>query len=655
MPVSSSSTDSPSADTNPHPLEQLFHQLPQQPGVYLHKDAQGRVLYIGKAKSLRHRVRSYFQPSAKLEPRLTAMVRQVRDVETLCTASETEALILEANLIKKHRPRYNVHFKDDKSYPFFKLTVGEPYPRLYLTREKRETNAEYYGPFANVSDARETLRALQRHFRLRTSKMYLDGSKTYRPCINYQLKRCLAPCKGDVPRHQYQQAVKKVRLFFSGRDKELLAHLQQEMQSYSEHQRYREAARARDALHAVQRLLKRQRVVLPDEKTEVDVFGFSRQYGLVGIQIMFVRGGRLLGSDFQLLQPGSERTDEQLLGAFLSRFYSRPHIVAPKEIWTAISFADAPILKKWLLQSNAQNVKILTPKRGKRADLLRLAQENAAQQLKRRLAGKLENEQLLQELRRTLKLRHIPQYIEACDVSNLQGQHSIAAVVCWHHSQPLKSQYRCYRMHKHQPSPTHTPNDVAAVYETISRHYQKKLQQQQLLPQLLLIDGGKAQVNAALQALKDLHIPPAAMDICGLAKGRSLKRQLKSSPRYSSSSIQSEYLVFPLRKNPLYLPANSPCLFLLQRIRDEAHRFALHSHQKLRSKHTLTSALEKIPGIGQQRAVLLLKTIGSLKRIQTASLQQLEDVPGLPKSLALKLHQHFQPTLSSAAVKNPAR
>jgi excinuclease ABC subunit C len=620
---------------NPTLAEQLT-LLPDNPGVYLHKDAKGRVLYVGKAKSLRSRVRSYFQPSADHPVHIAALMRQVENLEIFRTRNEAEALLLESNLIKKHKPRYNINLKDDKSYPFFKLTVNEMYPRLFLVREKLEKDAEYYGPYVSAKNARETLSLIHRYFKLRTSKMPLDGTKTYRPCINFQLGKCLAPCRGVVPEQEYRHVVNQVRLFFQGRHRELIARLESEMREQAEAQRFEEAARLRDAVRAIRRTMEKQRALIPDESAEQDVFGLYRESHFAAVQILFIRSGRLIGSDVLFLEGTEGRDDADIVKGVLSRLYTRPSALPPKEILIPCAYEDQEVLAQFLGEGKGSRVYVLVPQKGDKRNLIDLATENARQALKERMANRVTGERVLADVRRNLHLRREPRRVEAFDISNLSGTNTVASMVSWEDNKPVKDRYRKFQIRTVSGS-----DDFHSMEEVLSRRYRKSRDNEEPLPDLILIDGGKGQVNMAARVLHQLGISLTQVDVIGLAKGRSERRRLHGGKRAGGDDV--EYVVKPELKNEIRLERNGATLHFLQRIRDESHRFAITYHRALRKKSTLRSALEDLPGLGTKRTKDLLRHFGSLKAVREAGLADLEAVPGLPGRVAESVFRAFHP------------
>jgi len=609
-------------------LPDILASLPDSPGVYLHKDAQGEVLYVGKAKNLRSRVRSYFQPSSSHTTRIAAMVRQVADIQILTTRTETEALILEASLIKRHQPRYNVELKDDKSYPFFKLTVNERFPRLTLTREEREEEAEYFGPYTNVKAARETLRMLHTFFPLRTSRMTLDGTKTYRPCLNKQLGRCLAPCTGQVQPADYRKLIDKVRMFFLGKDKELVKTLQTDMEALAEQQRFEEAAVARDALRAVETTLQRQQVVDPARDSDQDVFALHRVSHYAMVAVLFIRHGRLIGHDAFFLSNTEDTEDGELLQRVMTRLYTSPTAQPPREVVLGAALPEQEALAEHMERVRGGAIRFTQAQRGEKRNLLDLAGQNARTALEQRLARVADDEHVVEDARRRLHLRRLPRRVEAFDISNIQGRHTVASLVAWRDNQPDKAHYRKFRIQT-----VSGPDDFAAMEEVLTRRYQRVLAEGGALPDLILIDGGKGQVNMAAQVLERLGISPTQVDLLGLAKGRTEHR------RGGGPKDKFEYVVKPHVKTELRLPANSSTLHFLQRIRDESHRFAVTYHRTLRKRSQLRSGLEDLPGVGPSRVKKLLTRFGSLKRVAEASLEDLLAVPGLPQAAA---HTIFQ-------------
>lgn len=606
--------------------------LPDHPGIYRYKDQKGTILYIGKAKSLRQRVRSYFQPSADHNTRIGLMVSLAYDVETILTNTEAEALILEAQQIKQHQPRYNVALKDDKSYPYFKLTKDEMYPRLMLAREKFARNIEYYGPYPSVRDARKVLQLLNKFFMLRTSKMELDGTKTYRPCLNFQLKRCLAPCRGVVPEEQYASEMQQVRLFLQGKYQQLVKQLQAKMTKASEALEFEKAAKLRDQIQAVERTFQKQQFLSPANE-DMDIFAFHREANFVGIEVLFVRYGRLLATDFFYFEDAEEASDDNILGRVLNRIYMNESFVIPHKILLPFAYSDQKILSETLSAKVHRKVSIAIPQKGHKKHALEMASRNVEIHLLEKKNQYFRNEEVLQKTQQVLHLKKLPSTIEAFDISNLSGTHTVAAMVRWKNNQADKENYRKFKIKS-----VAGPNDFASIQEVLTRRYQRSASGERPLPDLILIDGGKGQLNMALKVLEDLQISLDQVDVIGLAKGRSEKKRGVQRPQEEDF----EYVVKPNQKNEIRLHRHSRVLHLLQNIRDESHRVAITFHRSLRRKATLHSTLDEIAGIGKSRKNKLLKHFGSLKKIKQATLEELQKTPQIPESLAARIYHYFQ-------------
>ena len=546
------------------PLTSKLKHLPDRPGVYLFRNSGGDVLYVGKAKSLRSRVRSYFHTSASHNIRIQVMVSLVRDVSLIITDTEAEALILEEQLIKTHLPRYNVNLKDDKSYPYCKLTLNELYPRLFLVREKHDPKAEYFGPFPSVKEARQVLRMVYRYFQLRTSKMDLNGKKTYRPCLNFQLKRCLGPCRGTVPVEDYDEAVQQVRLFMRGRHHELLEQIKSRMKDASAKLEFEKAAMLRDQARALGRIFEKQ-TVLDAKGNDQDVFNLFRESNSAGIQVLFIRNGRLLGTDFFFYEECEQVTDDNLLlGQVLNRIYMNDKAVMPREILLPFEYSDQQELEEVLNEKSERKVSVLRPHRGRKKELVQMAFNNAKMNLSEQRARTLQDEEVLRRVQNALHLKHLPMNVEAFDISHLSGNQTVASMVSWKRNHASRQDYRKYRIQSIEG-----PDDFASMKEVLTRRYKRTLSGEMPLPNLILIDGGKGQVNVAHQVLVDLGIPLERIDLIGLAKGRSERRRVGGGSKLKDF----EYIVKPNMKNEIRPHRNSPELYFLQNIRDESHRF----------------------------------------------------------------------------------
>ncbi len=608
------------------PARSKLKNLPDEPGVYLFKDNKHSILYIGKSKSLRNRIRSYFQKSGKHNIRIKILISLIYDFTIIVTDTESEALILEDQLIKKHHPRYNVALKDGKSYPYCKLTVGEMFPRLLLVREKIDKQSEYFGPYTSVKDAKQVLKAVNTYFPLRTSKMKLDGLKKFRPCLNFQMKKCLAPCRGIVSKEEYQKIVRQVRLFLKGRDKELLQELEKKMKHTAANLEFEKSALLRDQIQAVNRIFAKQMVLDVNGKDQ-DVFNLFREPDYSGIQVLFIREGRLIGTDFFLIENTNLASDDNLLGHVLHRIYMTEGSIVPSEILLPFEYSDKKLLETALNKYSRKRVRVVCPRKGRKRELIKMAYNNAKLNLseKRKLDNKVNN--ILQKVKYEIKLRRLPKFVEAFDISHLYGTMTVASMVCWKNNVPSKKDYRKYKI-----KDSNGFDDFASIKEVLKRRYKSVNEENFKIPDLILIDGGKGQTNIAAKVLKELGIIEK-IDLIGLAKGRSKRKK-----SYKKEFLfDFEYVVKPNQKNEITLRRNSDVLHFLQRIRDESHRFAIEFQRKLKRHHTISSEIDKVPGIGPKKRKILLKKFGSLKNLREASLDELIQVPGIPKVLANKI------------------
>jgi len=602
-------------------LRAKLEDFPDAPGVYIFLGEGGEVLYVGKASSLRNRVRSYFQPSGA-SPKAREIVREAVDLDYIVTRNEVEALILEDALIKKHRPRFNTRLRDDKRYPYVKLTA-ERFPRLVFVRRPGNDGARYFGPFTSAKSLRRLLSIAQKIFPLRTCNLDLDKGKTYRPCLYYHLGKCPGPCTGEVSPEEYHRNVEGVAAILSGKTDELVAHLHQRMEAAAKEERFEEAAKLRDYLRALERLREKQAVALP-EPVDLDAVGIAtadgRGYGLV----LLVRGGRLIGREgFPLVVPeGCSPTEA--LGEFLDQYYTRTTSI-PQEVLLPFSVPEADALARYLAARREQRVEVKAPARGPRRELVAMAQRNAALSLKRAAAEEVSlprDEAALEELAEALDLPTRPWRIEAFDISNIHGKEATGSMVAFVGGRPRRDAYRRFRVRI-----AGKPDDYAMMEEVLRRRFSHGLRELQEarpggkfseFPDLVLVDGGKGQLNVALRVLEELGL--SGIEVAALAK-------------------REEEIYRPGRKEPIRLSRDSEALKLLQRIRDEAHRFAVEYHRLLRRRETLASLLDSVPGIGPVRRRMLLERFGSLEELKRASLEDLLSIPGFPKSLALKLYK----------------
>ena len=573
-------------------LQSKLDHLPEHPGVYLFRDASGELLYVGKAASLADRVRSYFQRGADHSPKTTLLVGQIADLETIVTRSELEALILESNLIKRHRPRFNVVLRDDKQYPYLRLPIKDRFPRLSIVRRVQKDGALYYGPYTPAGALRETLKVIKKSFPLATCTIDIDGTAE-RACLEFEIKRCMAPCTGNQSQEDYLKIVGQVRQFLEGRDHELLDDLRSQMEAAAEREEFEEAARLRDRLFKIERTLEKQRIT-QTAATDQDVIGLARQGTAVDLQLLFVRGGLLIGRKDFFWPQSADVSDEDLVRSAIEQFYNKDG-QPPKELLVPTALADAELIEQWLSDKRGSGVKVLAPERGTKHQLVLLAEENAAASAANHLRDEALDRQAVEDLKRLLHLEKAPRRIEGFDISNTMGNQSVASMVVWENGQMKKSDYRRFKIQT-----VIGANDFASMQEVVARRYGDS--EQLARPDLILIDGGLGQLAAAMEGLKQVgHHDQAIM---GLAKARGEK---------------DERIFLPGRKNPILLRPNAPATHLVQRIRDEAHRFAIAYHRKLRGKAFTASKLDQIIGIGEITRTKLLKEFGSVEGIALAT------------------------------------
>ena len=573
-------------------LQSKLAHLPDNPGVYLFKNAQGEIIYIGKAAVLADRVRSYFQKGTDHSPKTALLVSQVADLETMVTRSELEALILESNLVKRHKPRFNIVLRDDKQYPYVRLPIKDDFPRLSIVRRVQKDGALYYGPYTPANALRETLKVIKHVFPLATCTIEIDGTAD-RACIEFEIKRCMAPCTGNQSREDYHQIVKQVRQFLEGRDHELLDGLRARMEAAAEREEFEEAARVRDRLFKIERMLEKQRIT-QTSATEQDVIGLARQGAGVDLQILFVRGGLLIGRKDFFWPQSADASDKELVRSAIEQFYNKDG-QPPKEVLIPADLDDTALIEQWLSDKRGESVRVLAPERGVKHQLVLLAEENAAAAAADHLRDEELDRQAGEELKRLLRLDHTPRRIEGFDISNTMGNQSVASMVVWEDGQMKKADYRRFKIQTVEGA-----NDFASMKEVVTRRYGREENLAQ--PDLILIDGGLGQLGAALEGLKETG--QQTLPILGLAKARGDKE---------------ERIFLAGRKNPIVLKPHSPATHLLQRVRDEAHRFAIAFHRKLRGQSLLASVLDQVSGIGAMRRGRLLNQFGSLDHLASAS------------------------------------
>lgn len=584
-------------------LEEKLKTLPEKPGVYIMKDAAGKIIYVGKAIILKNRVRQYFRSNKNHSAKVKAMVAKIVDFETIVTASEVEALILECNLIKKHRPRYNICLKDDKSYPYLKLTLAEKFPRVFVTRRLEKDGSKYFGPYTNGFAVKETLELLRKLFPLRTCKNF-----PARPCLEFQIGRCLAPCVNKISAENYSEFVKAVEKFLEGHTAAVEKDLESKMTAAAETLNFEMAAKFRDVLLAVRKIAEKQKIVT--DAGNLDAVGLARLNSEVCAQIFFIRDGKVTGRESFLLSGAADESDEKAVAEFLKQYYSSTKIAA-EEILLPLSLADEDlkILSEWL------NVKITEPKRGVKFSLVEMATENAKKFLEEKAARvDLKNAQTVGavvELQKYLNLPKLPRRMECFDISHFQGAETVASMVVFENGAPDKKSYRRFKIRSTEGK----PDDFLSMREVTERRYGKA----ENLPDLIVIDGGIGQLNSALEIIRGLGLE---VPVVGLAK-------------------QFELIFVEGISEPVELPRGSQSLYLMQRIRDEAHRFAITYHRKLRRKRNLQSELDNIPGIGAKRRADLLKKFGTIQKIKASTIDELLEIPSMNRAAAESLQRFF--------------
>lgn len=595
----------------------FLRSVPNHPGVYLMKNRQGQILYVGKAKDLRKRVSSYQRVNPKVSPKTVLLLDKVTAIETIMTRTEKEAFILEASLIKKHRPRFNIELKDDKSYPRIKVTLGEEWPRVYMTRRRIRDGSRYFGPYSSAGAMRNTLGIINRLFPLRRCRGR-NIKKRARPCLNYQMGRCLAPCSGMVEKEQYRQMVSNVLMILEGRNRQLRTQLEAEMQRASAALEFEKAALVRDQLQALVKTLEKQ-VVVSNLDRDQDVFGYVRKGAGVGIAVMNVRQGMVCGQQvFFLLDPIGN--DNEVLGEVLRQYYTREQSV-PDELLLPFQVADHVSLVEWLGDIRGKGLQLRVPKRGAGLKLLHMAAANAKQVL----ADQQNRERSWQELGRNLQsklhLGSFPARVECLDISNIGGKQPVGSLVCFMGGEKAPKEYRHYSI-----SGAHEPDDYRMMTEVLSRRFSTD-DKGAVLPDLLVIDGGKGHLNVAWDVLKEKGLQEQ-VELVSIAKDKENK---------------TDKIYRPGRKNPLSLVRHSPVLFFMMQVRDEAHRFGISLHRRLRRKSALASELDTVPGIGPSRRKMLLKTLGSLAKVKKAEPRELAAVPGIGTELAEQIWDFFHP------------
>jgi excinuclease ABC subunit C len=614
--ISKNSTSNKKGELKAGPLSLDFlKSVPKHPGVYLMKNRHGQILYAGKAKDLRKRLSSYQRSSPATSPKTVLLLKKVTAIDTILTHTEKEAFILESSLIKKHRPKFNIELKDDKSYPRIKVTLGEEWPRVFMTRRRLKDGSRYFGPYSSAGAMRNTLNLINRIFPLRRCKGS-NVKKRARPCLNYQMGRCLAPCSGKADRKQYKSILDNVLLILEGRNRQLREQLNAEMQKASEKMNFEAAAVLRDQLQALTKTLEKQIVVSNLDKNQ-DVFGYARKGAGIGIAVISVRHGMVLGKlEYFLLDPIGD--DSEVLGEVLYQFYDREKLI-PDELLLPFQVSGSSFLAEWLTEMRGRVVHLRVPKRGKGVQLLQMAEKNALQVHIDQENRERSWREMAKNLQTKLHLQHYPARVECLDISNIGGKQPVGSLVCFVAGEKVPKEYRHYSI-----STAHEPDDYRMMDEVLTRRFNIK-QKDEVLPDLLIVDGGKGHLNVARKVLGESGLEEQ-VDLVSIAKDKENK-------------IDKVFL--PGRKNPLSLPRHSPVLFFLMQVRDESHRFGITFHRRLRHKAMLSSELDNVPGIGLKRKNILLKTMGSLTAVKEATRKELAGISGIGPELADQIWSFF--------------
>jgi excinuclease ABC subunit C len=664
-------------------IQSVLHSLPHKPGIYLMKDAQGTIIYVGKAISLFNRVRSYFQESTDLSPKNRSMVAKIEDIEFLVVQNELEALVLESNFIKQNRPKYNVLLRDDKSYPYIKVALTEDFPRVYRVRNFQRDGNRYFGPYTNSGAVDSTLDLLNKLFAFRTCRYDAsvwappregtpEGWKQKllaRPCTQYYIHRCIAPCVANTTREEYDAVIRQVILFLEGKHDEVVKNLETRMEEAAENLNFEEAARIRDRIKAVERILEKQRIISTEGQDDQDVIALASLDDETCAQVFFFRAGKLVGREFFILQGTRESSPGEIMSSFFLQFYENvPHI--PAEIVVEAEPEDKATLQTWLKEKRNGAVTITQPRRGEKLRLVEMVRQNASEVLEQQrikwLSDSQKTQMALEELQEVLNLAAPPLRIECYDISNTQGTNSVGAMVVFESGRPKNSEYRRFKIKTVEGA-----NDFASHQEVLRRRFRKAAAQQEAeleveapsvvavlsqeehdednagettdekpasenamqhdwaLPDLVIIDGGRGQLNAALEVMRELNLD---IPTIGVAKEEGSHTKLATA----------EEIYIPGAIEPISLPRSSQGLYLIQRVRDEAHRFSITYHRKVRSEKTFKSLLDEVPGIGPKRKKALMLHFGSIRAISAASLEELAAVDGMTHDAAEKIKEHIK-------------
>jgi excinuclease ABC subunit C len=602
-------------------LELKIQNLPQLPGVYQFKDSTGKVIYVGKAKNLKNRVKSYFIKTQPTNPKINALVSKISDVEVIVTPSEVEALILEANLIKKLKPRYNVSLRDDKSYPYIVIT-NEPFPRVFSTRRIKSDGSRYFGPYTDAYSLKQTLKLIRDVFMVRSCKYYIDDEvikrKKIKVCLDYHIKKCGGPCEGLVSREEYNKMIEQVAQLLNGKIDKLVEHLREQMEKLAQELRFEEAAVLRDKIKALEIYTSKQSVV-SIEPVDRDIFAVAIEDEDACGVLFKVRDGKLIGSQQFFMTGAGYKGEDEVIETLLTQYYLSSDYI-PSEILIPQSIEESNSIEKWLADRKGMPVKIRAPENDDEARLISMCKVNAKYHLDEFRIQKMKAREefapsVLRQLQKELRLDRLPRRIECFDISNIQGSDIVASVVVFENGKPKKSEYRKFKIR----SVSDKPDDFASMFEVIQRRYSRVLSEGGKMPDLIVVDGGKGQLSSAIKALENLGVKE--QPIIALAK-------------------KFEEIYFPGIDQPQSLPKSSPALHLLQRIRNEAHRFAITFHRDVRAKRTFSTKLLEVKGIGEKRAKILLSKFGSIEGIKQAPIEELEKILG--KSIARNLKEFLE-------------
>ncbi|MBX3038849.1 MAG: excinuclease ABC subunit UvrC [Anaerolineales bacterium] len=617
-------------------IQGILATLPTKPGCYIYRNAEGTIIYVGKAISLKNRVRSYFHADSSHDNKTRRLVRDITDIEWIVVGSELEALILEMNLIKKHRPKYNIRLKDDKKYPYIKIHWNEPFPKVTVTRNMIEDGSRYFGPYTSAWAVHQTLEVLRKIFPYLTCDREITGNDP-RACLYYDIKLCTAPCIGAISQAGYRQMISDLMDFLNGHSEHIVTRLQNDMQKASEEMRFEKAAALRDQLKAMQTIIERQKIVFGSDYKDSDVIAMARADGEACVQIFFIRGGKLIGREYFILEGTEDTADNEVMSEFVKRFYTEAANI-PEQVMLPQEIEERIIISQWLRSKRGgEKVELLVPNSGQPQELVKMAAENASETLTalraQWQADAHKQEQALSDLQTSLKLSAPPNRIECYDVSHTQGVATVGAMIVFEQGVPAKRLYRKFNI---ESTSIGAPDDFASMEEMLTRRFRrwkgsqekesdvgsKKDEAFSFLPDLIIIDGGKGQLSRVVKVMEEFNLMDK-VPVVGLAK-------------------QEEEIFFPHDSQPLILPRHSQGLYLVQRIRDEAHRFGITAHRNKRSKLGLASQLDSIPEIGPTRRKALLKHFGSIDKIKEASIEELSAVKGMNETAAKNVKANLE-------------